>query len=101
MVIPLSLGWLRGLLYLVGSLTWGALACVWVGWCLGWVVSGAQSFFGGVIFGGFLVLGLVCLGARVASLGCRVVGVYFLCSMGCCGLRVCWWGYRAGWGCLW
>ena len=57
MVIPLSLGWLRGLLYLVGSLTWGALACVWVGWCLGWVVSGAQSFFGGVIFGGFLVLG--------------------------------------------
>lgn len=32
MVIPLSLGWLRGLLYLVGSLTWGALACVWVGW---------------------------------------------------------------------
>lgn len=55
------------------------------------MVSGAQSFFGGVIFGGFLVLGLVCLGARVASLGCRVVGVYFL----------CWWGYRAGWGCLW
>ena len=31
-VIPLSQGWLRGLLYLVGSLTWGALACVWVGW---------------------------------------------------------------------
>ena len=47
MVIPLSLGWLRGLLYLVGSLTWGALACVWVGWCLGWVVSGVQSILGG------------------------------------------------------
>lgn len=52
------------------------------------MVSGAQSFFGGVIFGGFLVLGLVCLGARVASLGCRVVGVVCLLVGVSCGLGV-------------
>lgn len=49
------------------------------------MVSGAQSFFGGVIFGGFLVLGLVCLGARVASLGCQWWGCIFFAVWGVVG----------------
>ena len=54
-VIPLSLGWLRGLLYLVGSLTWGALACVWVGRCLGWVFAGGGIVRVGGVFGDTVV----------------------------------------------